>query len=83
VEGGWTFEIRVPWAELPEADPFVGAVFGMQVFVSDGDGAGRLTEIMWSERWGYSPDAGLVWELWKMLVLTGGPLGTEAGGRHG
>jgi hypothetical protein len=76
VEGGWTFEMRVPWAELPEARPFVGAVFGLQIFVSDGDGGGRLTEIMWSDRWSYSSDAGLSWELWKMgrLVLTGAPL---------
>jgi hypothetical protein len=79
VEGGWTFEMRVPWAELPEARPFVGAVLGMQVFLSDGDGTGRLTEIMWSERWGYSRDTGLLWELWKMgaLVLTGKPLGAS------
>ncbi len=72
-EGGWAFEMRVPWSELPEARPFVGAVFGMQVFLSDGDGTGRLTEIMWSERWAHSPDAGLKWELWKMgrLVLSG------------
>ena len=75
-EGGWTFEMRVPWSELPEARPFIGAVIGLQVFVSDGDGGGRLTEIMWSERWGYSADGGLEWELWKMgaLVLTGAPL---------
>jgi hypothetical protein len=76
VEGGWTFELAVPWARLPEARPFVGAVLGLQVFVSDGDGGGRLTEIMWSDGWGYSADAGLHWELWKMgkLVLTGEPL---------
>jgi hypothetical protein len=76
VEEGWTFEMRVPWAALPEARPFVGAVFGMQVFVSDGDGVGRLTEMMWSARWGYSREVGLMWELWKMgrLVLTGEPL---------
>jgi hypothetical protein len=85
VEAGWTFEMRVPWAGLPEAQPFVGAVFGMQVFLSDGDGVGRLTEIMWSERWGYSREAGLMWELWKMgrLVLTGEPLASPppGGGR--
>jgi hypothetical protein len=76
VEGGWTFEMRIPWAGLPEARPFVGAVFGLQLFVSDGDGGGRLTEIMWSDRWGYSSEAGLSWELWKMgrLALTGTPL---------
>lgn len=76
VEAGWMFEMRVPWAALPEALPFVGAVFGMQIFLSDGDGVGRLTEIMWSERWGHSREAGLIWELWKMgrLVLTGEPL---------
>ncbi len=76
VEAGWTFEMRIPWAGLQEARPFVGAVFAMQLFVSDGDGDGRLTEIMWSERWGYSREAGLMWELWKMgrLVLTGEPL---------
>lgn len=76
VEGGWTFELAVPWAHLPEARPFIGAVLGMQVFVSDGDGGGRLTEIMWSDRWGFTADAGLQWELWKMgkLVLTGEPL---------
>lgn len=70
---GWAFELQVPWSELPEAQPFVGAVLGMQVFVSDGDGLPLLTEVMWSERWGYSLDAGLSWELWKMgeLVLTG------------
>ena len=81
-DGGWTFEMRVPWSELPEAQPFVGAVFGMQVFLSDGDGGGRLTEIMWSERWGHSPETGLMWELWKMgvLVLTGEPLAAGPGG---
>jgi hypothetical protein len=81
-QGGWTFEMRVPWSELPEAQPFVGAVFGMQVFLSDGDGGGRLTEIMWSERWGHSPETGLMWELWKMgvLVLTGEPLAAGPGG---
>ena len=65
--------MRVPWAELPEARPFVGAVFGLQLFVSDGDGGGGLTEIMWSDGWAYTADAGLHWELWKMgrLVLTG------------
>ncbi len=70
---GWTFEMQVPWAELPEARPFVGAVFGLQLFVSDGDGGGGLTEIMWSDRWAYTADAGLHWELWKMgrLILTG------------
>jgi hypothetical protein len=85
VEAGWTFEMRVPWAELAEARPFVGAVFGMQVFVTDGDGVGRLTEIMWSERWGYSREAGLMWELWKMgrLVLTGEPLTLGAPGGSG
>jgi hypothetical protein len=74
--GGWTFEMRVPWSELPEARPFVGAVIGLQVFVSDGDGGGRLTEIMWSESWSWSLDSGLAWELWKLgrLVLTGEPL---------
>lgn len=77
-EGGWALEMRVPWSGLPEARPFVGAVFGLQVFVSDGDGGGGLTEIMWSARWGYSADAGLAWELWRMgrLVLVGQPLGT-------
>ncbi len=80
VEGGWTFEMRVPWVGLPESQPFVGAVFGFQMFVSDGDESGRLTEIMWSERWGYSRDAGLQWELWKLgkLVLTGAPLAQES-----
>ncbi|MGD2216017.1 MAG: sugar-binding protein, partial [Gemmatimonadales bacterium] len=43
VEGGWTFEMQVAWAGLAESRPFVGAVFGMQIFVSDGDGVGRLT----------------------------------------
>lgn len=78
---GWTFEMRVPWSGLPEAEPYVGAVLGMQVFASDGDGIPLLTEIMWSERWGYSLDAGLSWELWKMgnLVLTGEPqVGNES-----
>lgn len=81
-EGSWTFEMRVPWVELPEAQPFVGAVLGMQVFLSDGDGTGRLTEIMWSERWGYSWEGGLQWELWKMgkLVLTGEPLAEPSDG---
>lgn len=76
VAGGWTFELRVPWSGLPEARPFVGAVIGLQIFVSDGDGDGSLTELMWSDRWGWSPVAGLSWELWKMgkLVLTGEPL---------
>jgi len=76
VEAGWTFEMRIPWTSLPEARPFVGAVFGLQIFVTDGDGVGRLTELMWSARWGYSREAGLAWELWKMgrLVLTGEPL---------
>lgn len=85
VEAGWTFEMRVPWAGLPEALPFVGAVFGMQIFLSDGDGVGRLTEIMWSERWGYSREVGLMWELWKMgrLVLTGEPLDREPPGGSG
>ncbi len=77
VQGGWTFELRVPWSGLPEARPFVGAVLGLQIFVSDGDAEGGLTEIMWSDRWSWSPDAGLAWELWKMgkLVLTGVPAG--------
>jgi hypothetical protein len=73
---GWTFELSMPWSQLPEARAFIGAVCGLQIFVSDGDGRGRLTEIMWSDRWAYTEDAGLQWELWKMgkLVLTGQPL---------
>lgn len=73
---GWTFEMRVPWSELPEARPFIGAVMGMQVFVSDGDGGGQLNELMWSARWAWGRESGLAWELWRMgkLVLTGLPL---------
>lgn len=75
---GWSFEMRVPWTALPEGRPFVGAVLGLQAFVSDGDGGGWLTEVMWSDEWGWSPDGGLEWEIWRLgrLVLTGGPAET-------
>ena len=63
---GYTFELALPAADLPEYAPFVGHVAGLQLFVTDGDAERSATELMWSHRWGYSADGGLSWELPRM-----------------
>lgn len=72
---GYTFELRLPADALPEYAPFTGYVAAFQLFVTDGDGQEPTTELMWGNRWNYSVDGGLAWELWRMgrLVFTDTP----------
>jgi hypothetical protein len=59
---GWRFELALPRGALPGYVPFVGQVVGLQVFVTDADGAPAAAALMWSARWPYGPD-GLAWRL--------------------
>jgi hypothetical protein len=59
--GGYDVEVAIPKGELPQLGLFVGAVSGLQVFITDVDG-GPPTELMWHGHWPYGDD-GLEWHL--------------------
>jgi hypothetical protein len=58
-------EASIPLRELPRLGAFVGSVAGLQLFFTDGDGAGAASELMWHGRWPFGGD-GLSWRLFDM-----------------
>jgi hypothetical protein len=65
---GWAFEVAIPRGSLPGFVPFVGQKAGLQVFVTDGDGEGSASELMWTARWPYTAD-GIEWRLAELAHL--------------
>ncbi len=62
---GYTVEASIPLRELPRLGGFVGSVAGFQLFVTDGDGRGAASELMWHGRWPFD-GGGLSWRLADM-----------------
>jgi hypothetical protein len=71
LQGGYRIEAAVPWSILGIGEPSPGLVLGMNFNVSDGDGTGRLQEMVSSNPDRTGPNQARP-GIWNSAVLLGG-----------